>query len=281
MMDAPAQEAAALEAIKAEKARKAAAKEAEERAAMAAAKPEVAARDAAKLKAIEDAKAAKEAEQAAKDREAALKREADLARDINDERERAAKLEEAIAKESLRVRWDKELEAATEAADKIGAALEQREAMGAPGSKQFARAASEERRQAKARARFVRERNELRRLDPLAAEDVAGMTEAQRAAELRRVKIMQRLGLTREQESTPEAIAARAKRLGVHLSQRDVEAIRRAEALDQMRAAKAQAAVAQANIKGGIEVQQAADIKAMKDELAQHNKKLDELLRAG
>ena len=281
MLDAPAQEQAALDKIKADKARRAAENQAKEKAEMDAAKGDVAARDAAKLKALEDAKAAEAEKKAAKEREAALEREADLAKEIADTRERTAKLEAEIEAQAIEARWTKELDAATKTADEVGAALERREAMGAPGSKAFRRAEAEQRKKDKVEKAFLRDRNKVRGLQPLAAEAVAGMTEAQKDAELRRVKLMQRLGLSREADSTPEAIAKRARQLGVHLTKRDVESIRRAEALDQVRAAREQAQVARANLDGQRAVQQAMDIAAMKDELKQHNAKLDALLRAG
>lgn len=281
MIDAPAQEQAALDKIKAEKAAKEAAKQAEEKAAMEAAKGDVAARDAAKEKARLDAAAAEAEKKAAKEREEAAERELKLAKEIADERERIAKTAAEIEQSAIESRWQKQADQAGKAADEIGAALERREAMGAPGSKAFRKAEQEQRRQAKKDRDFWAARGQVKRILPLTNEDLAAMNAGQRDAELRRVKVMQRLGLNSEADSTPEAIAARAKKLGVHLSKRDVEAIRRAEALDQIRNAKAQAAVAQANIEGARQAKQAADIAAMKDELKAHNQKLDELLRAG
>lgn len=283
MIDAPAQEQAALDKIKADKAAKEAAKQAEEKAAMEAAKGDVAARDAAKEKARLDAAAAEAEKKAAKEREEAAERELKLAKEIADERERAAQLEADIGATELAEKWAKQADEAGRAAEEIGAALERREAMGAPGSKAFRKAEQEQRKQDRKNQKFWEQRGKVRHIEALTNDDFAAMNAGQKDAELRRVKIMQRLGLNREADSTPEAIAARAKKLGVHLSKREIESIRRAEMLDQQRAKQAEEGKAIANQKGAAGAAAAARLAAQRKELEDLRQKLaghDPLLTA-
>jgi hypothetical protein len=162
--------------------------------------------------------------------------------------------QDELNKADIRTRWDRILDAATEAADKIGAALDQREAMGAVGSQEWKAASKVEERRKKEEAKLA-DLHRAVRLAPITQEEMDKMTPQQLDEAVKKAKLMKRLGLVVGEKGVPEAmspeeLAKRAAKQGKPLSAEQKEILRRADALEGLRAKRDQAAVAKANIEG-------------------------------